>query len=501
MSLVLKLKYRDDIRRITVNSDITFGRLVELTCKLYQTSDQLILKYQDEDNDMITISSDLELFEAMKVHQQTGKQALFLHVFKTEVPTCPSVQPSQPSSQPSTQPSSGPSQPFDFSNISSMFFSPNLQNFLQTNSSELINYLQKFTSSEFNPQKIGEIFQEFLTLSQNSSCQERSCSEKEEVNSTSVSQPAIHHNITCDGCGMTPLTGIRFKCNVCPDYDLCEKCKVKPNIHPGHGFIEISSPKIVHYRVQCDGCGMAPIIGNRFKCNVCPDYDLCESCKKKSGIHDNSHQFSQVAPRYCPPMRRAWGHGHHGRRSSQHVMARFVCDVNLPDGSIVKAGSSFTKIWRLRNESNEVAWPENCQLIFICGDQLSNSSSAYLPCVQPGSEIDIALDLTAPQAPGRYVSYFRLIGPDGQRFGQKIWVDLIVEAPEAKKEEVKKEEVKKEEVKKEEVKKEEVKKEEPKKIPELEMLLDMGFSDEEKLLSILNSVNFDVTRALHILCE
>ena len=34
----------------------------------------------------------------------------------------------------------------------------------------------------------------------------------------------------------------------------------------------------VHPSVQCDGCGMHPLIGPRYKCAVCKDFDLCESC-------------------------------------------------------------------------------------------------------------------------------------------------------------------------------------------------------------------------------
>lgn len=41
-----------------------------------------------------------------------------------------------------------------------------------------------------------------------------------------------HFGITCDGCGASPLVGRRFKCLVCHDFDLCEACEAKGHPHP-----------------------------------------------------------------------------------------------------------------------------------------------------------------------------------------------------------------------------------------------------------------------------
>ena len=51
------------------------------------------------------------------------------------------------------------------------------------------------------------------------------------------------------------------------------------------------NPELTHPGVTCDGCE-APIMGPRWKCSFCPDYDLCSQCKKK-GIHDN-HIFYKI---------------------------------------------------------------------------------------------------------------------------------------------------------------------------------------------------------------
>ncbi|CAF3680304.1 unnamed protein product [Rotaria sp. Silwood1] len=37
--------------------------------------------------------------------------------------------------------------------------------------------------------------------------------------------------------------------------------------------------------VSCDGCSMSPIIGQRYNCSTCGNYDLCSTCEKKGHEH------------------------------------------------------------------------------------------------------------------------------------------------------------------------------------------------------------------------
>ena len=56
-----------------------------------------------------------------------------------------------------------------------------------------------------------------------------------------VASDVLHLNITCDNCE-GQVRGIRYKCNTCPDYDLCSSCEPLP-VHPeDHSFIKIKKP-------------------------------------------------------------------------------------------------------------------------------------------------------------------------------------------------------------------------------------------------------------------
>ena len=44
-----------------------------------------------------------------------------------------------------------------------------------------------------------------------------------------------------------------------------------------------------HIGVTCDGCGLSPMIGPRFKCRSCDSYNLCQSCISDRGVHHPQH--------------------------------------------------------------------------------------------------------------------------------------------------------------------------------------------------------------------
>ncbi|XP_023276454.1 sequestosome-1-like isoform X3 [Seriola lalandi dorsalis] len=52
--------------------------------------------------------------------------------------------------------------------------------------------------------------------------------------------PALHPNVTCDGCE-GPVVGTRFKCSVCPNYDLCSACQAQ-GTHTEHALLPIWHP-------------------------------------------------------------------------------------------------------------------------------------------------------------------------------------------------------------------------------------------------------------------
>lgn len=44
-------------------------------------------------------------------------------------------------------------------------------------------------------------------------------------------------------------------------------------------------------RVACDGCDQHPLIGVRYKCTVCKNFDYCSTCEAEKG---HEHAFLKI---------------------------------------------------------------------------------------------------------------------------------------------------------------------------------------------------------------
>merc|ERR1719264_2509573 len=72
----------------------------------------------------------------------------------------------------------------------------------------------------------------------------RGAKKVEQPQDPGVGANVTHHGVTCDGCDKAPIVGFRYKCVVCDDYDLCGACE-KAGKHPGHNMMRISSPEVI----------------------------------------------------------------------------------------------------------------------------------------------------------------------------------------------------------------------------------------------------------------
>ena len=114
------------------------------------------------------------------------------------------------------------------------------------------------------------------------------------------------------------------------------------------------------------------------------------------------------------------------------LCATFVGD-SIADGTALTVGQEFTQTWYMKNVGSS-AWPAGITVKFCGGDYMflksaEHSLNATLTDseVAPGVTVGFSVALSATWPPNRsYISYWRLVAPDGRRFGDSLWCNINV---------------------------------------------------------------------------
>jgi len=239
------------------------------------------------------------------------------------------------------------------------------------------------------------------------------CSEQE-------SKEAVHHGITCDSCQVSPIRGVRYKCCVCNNYDLCSDCESLGKHDSSHPLLKILRP--------VDRCANSPYYGLHETMKYFGHH------KRGHGRHWRQHcsmprrcrngfQCNQQTP--FPPNSFCWQQFAKNCHGSSDVSAKFICDVNIPDGTYCPNDTILTKTWRVRNDG-DCEWGDNVELVFFKGNECLLLEKRFVVAnAKPGEEIDVSIMLKTPVKAGRYMTFFRL-QKNMKFFGDKLWIDIFV---------------------------------------------------------------------------
>ncbi|XP_033101890.1 next to BRCA1 gene 1 protein-like [Anneissia japonica] len=273
-------------------------------------------------------------------------------------------------------------------------------------------------------------------------------------NSPSHNQVVYHHSgIICDGCE-NQITGIRYKCGNCEDYDLCETCEAMEDIHdPTHVFLKLRRP-VVRAGMRYDGKQVPlikhPIYGEsheerlrrmeqkaahkaakaefKRKMKIKKMKRQAEICVGLSPTkREKIEQFSEKKAQII--VEKATSETDNDSKSPIFTLdAKFVADANIPDESHLQPGTKFIKNWIMKN-TGDIDWDEHTQLQYQWGNiPLISLPLVNVPLLKANEEGCISVEFVAPISPGDYESHWRLTHRGrNQQFGHRVWCRIVVD--------------------------------------------------------------------------
>ena len=105
-------------------------------------------------------------------------------------------------------------------------------------------------------------------------------------------------------------------------------------------------------------------------------------------------------------------------------------DVNIPDNTPMSPGQDFIKTWRIKN-IGACTWGEGYKMVFSYGEEMDGVAQPLSAAIAPGQEVDVSVQFTAPDLPGRYFSVWTLQNNKGIPFqgndNKALYVQIVVQ--------------------------------------------------------------------------
>lgn len=106
----------------------------------------------------------------------------------------------------------------------------------------------------------------------------------------------------------------------------------------------------------------------------------------------------------------------------------FLEDITIPDGTQVDPQEILDKRWLVENNGT-CNWDRRFNLRLIAGPGMGASPDMALFPARSGSQAEIRIQFTGPQEPGIYRSAWQAVDPQGNLFGDPIFIEINVISP------------------------------------------------------------------------
>jgi hypothetical protein len=104
----------------------------------------------------------------------------------------------------------------------------------------------------------------------------------------------------------------------------------------------------------------------------------------------------------------------------------FLDDLTVEDGSAFSPGTAIDKQWLVQNDGT-CDWDATYKLKWVGGFTLGVSEEQPLFPAKAGVQVTLRIVFTAPNEPGIYQTTWQAQDPDGNLFGDTVFMEIVVQ--------------------------------------------------------------------------
>ncbi|KAK3553301.1 hypothetical protein QTP86_033111 [Hemibagrus guttatus] len=449
----LKVNFRGNTKSFLLSgSETKSWESMEATVKRSFGLCSLQMTYLDDENEEVSINSQLEYEEALKSAARQGNR-LQMNVYESRGTTgrvpgpVPGPGLSQVKSGSLTEPKKGFRPPQHCPSLAQAV----TLNELKSGKAEDKTPPAWFTSymEKFKDQVVREAVEKICREFSGQCCIHKPLGAEAQVSevSSSTLPGAPSSAPACSSCrGQTAGGG--YQCSVCTSCTLCEPCSFSHD--PSHNLVRARTPLSIPER------GSPAPDQSRFYRRGDRSFRKAEKQRLKAEKRQLKAEVKEIRKQLRMERRSLqWGCAGDGNSSpvllqpratqansperpkrpcplAVPAMTALLLDENLPDGSRLRPGTKFIKYWKMKN-SGTMSWNSDTKLKFMWGNLAVGSGERWrevsVPTLQPGQVGLVSVALCAPTLEGTYTSHWRL-AHGGEQFGPRVWCSIVVD-PEA----------------------------------------------------------------------
>jgi len=104
----------------------------------------------------------------------------------------------------------------------------------------------------------------------------------------------------------------------------------------------------------------------------------------------------------------------------------FLDDLTIEDGTTFAPGASIDKQWLVQNDGT-CDWDATYKLKWVSGYTLGVGEEQPLFPARAGVQVTLRIVFTAPAEPGTYQTIWQAADPNGNLFGETVYMEIVVE--------------------------------------------------------------------------